>query len=165
MIRTQGESMSIRLEVGETAPSFTLADQHGEPVSLERFRGRKVVLYFYPEAMTVACEGQACDFRDNLNSFASAGYQVLGISRDLPEKLLRATQKDALNFPLLSDPDHAAHDAYGTFGEKNSYGRTVVGVLRSTFVIDENGVIELPLYNVKAKGHVAMMRKKLQIDA
>jgi peroxiredoxin Q/BCP len=112
----------------------------------------------------VACEGQACDFRDNLNSFKSAGYQVLGISRDLPEKLLRATEKDSLNFPLLSDPDHAVHDAYGTFGEKNSYGRIVMGVLRSTFVIDENGVITLPLYSVKAKGHVAMMRKKLGLD-
>ena len=131
--------MSIRLEAGDVAPAFTLADQNGAEVSLS-------------------------DFRDNLNSFKSAGYQVLGISRDLPEKLLRATEKDSLNFPLLSDPDHAVHDAYGTFGEKNSYGRIVMGVLRSTFVIDENGIITLPLYSVKAKGHVAMMRKKLGMD-
>jgi len=156
--------MSIRLEVGDVAPAFTLTDQNGAEVSLSDFRGQKVIVYFYPEALTVACEGQACDFRDNLNSFKSAGYQVLGISRDLPEKLLRATEKDSLNFPLLSDPDHAVHDAYGTFGEKNSYGRIVMGVLRSTFVIDENGVITLPLYSVKAKGHVAMMRKKLGLD-
>lgn len=156
--------MSIRLEAGDVAPAFTLADQNGAEVSLSDFRGQKVILYFYPEALTVACEGQACDFRDNLNSFESAGYQVLGISRDLPEKLLRATEKDSLNFPLLSDPDHAVHDAYGTFGEKNSYGRIVMGVLRSTFVIDENGIITLPLYSVKAKGHVAMMRKKLGLD-
>jgi len=153
--------MSIRLEAGDVAPAFTLTDQDGATVSLSDFRGQKVIVYFYPEALTVACEGQACDFRDNLNSFKSAGYQVLGISRDLPEKLLRATQKDSLNFPLLSDPDHAVHDAYGTFGEKNSYGRIVLGVLRSTFVIDENGIVTLPLYSVKAKGHVAMMRKKL----
>jgi len=156
--------MSIRLEVGDVAPAFTLTDQNGAEVSLSDLRGQKVIVYFYPEALTVACEGQACDFRDNLNSFKSAGYQVLGISRDLPEKLLRATEKDSLNFPLLSDPDHAVHDAYGTFGEKNSYGRIVMGVLRSTFVIDENGVITLPLYSVKAKGHVAMMRKKLGLD-
>ena len=156
--------MSIRLEVGDVASAFTLTDQNGAEVSLSDFRGQKVIVYFYPEALTVACEGQACDFRDNLNSFKSAGYQVLGISRDLPEKLLRATEKDSLNFPLLSDPDHAVHDAYGTFGEKNSYGRIVMGVLRSTFVIDENGVITLPLYSVKAKGHVAMMRKKLGLD-
>ncbi|MGV8881868.1 MAG: thioredoxin-dependent thiol peroxidase [Rhodoglobus sp.] len=156
--------MSIRLEVGDIAPAFTLTDHDGNSVSLSDFRGQKVIVYFYPEALTVACEGQACDFRDNLNSFTSAGYQVLGISRDLPEKLLRATEKDSLNFPLLSDPDHAVHDAYGTFGEKNSYGRIVMGVLRSTFVIDENGVITLPLYSVKAKGHVAMMRKKLGLD-
>jgi len=157
--------MSIRLEVGDVAPAFTLTDQNGAEVSLSDFRGQKVIVYFYPEALTVACEGQACDFRDNLNSFKSAGYQVLGISRDLPEKLLRATEKDSLNFPLLSDPDHAVHDAYGTFGEKNSYGRIVMGVLRSTFVIDENGTIELALYNVKATGHVASLRKKLGVDA
>ena len=157
--------MSIRLEAGEAAPAFTLTDQNGASVSLSDFRGQKVIVYFYPEALTVACEGQACDFRDNLNSFKAAGYQVLGISRDLPEKLLRATEKDSLNFPLLSDPDHAVHDAYGTYGEKNSYGRIVLGVIRSTFVIDENGIITMPLYSVKAKGHVAMMRKKLKLDA
>ena len=154
----------MRLDAGTAAPDFTLLDQDGAPVSLKDYRGQRVILYFYPEAMTPACEGQACDFRDNLNSLKSAGYAVLGVSRDLPEKLLRAKQKDGLNFPLLSDPDHAVHEAYGTWGEKSLYGKTVVGVIRSTFVIDENGVITLPLYSVKAKGHVAMLRKKLGID-
>ena len=155
----------MRLEAGSAAPQFTLLDQDGESVSLSDYRRQKVILYFYPEAMTPACEGQACDFRDNLNSLKSAGYVVLGVSRDLPEKLLRAKQKDGLNFPLLSDPDHSVHEAYGTWGEKSMYGKTVIGVIRSTFVIDENGVVALPLYSVKAKGHVAMLRKKLGIDA
>ncbi|CAN5398949.1 thioredoxin-dependent thiol peroxidase [soil metagenome] len=155
----------MRLDAGTAAPDFTLLDQDGSPVSLKDYRGQRVILYFYPEAMTPACEGQACDFRDNINSLKSAGYAVLGVSRDLPEKLLRAKQKDGLNFPLLSDPDHAVHEAYGTWGEKSLYGKTVVGVIRSTFVIDENGIITLPLYSVKAKGHVAMLRKKLGIDS
>lgn len=155
----------MRLEPGAAAPEFTLTDYDGASVSLSDYRGQKVILYFYPEAMTVACEGQACDFRDNLNSLKSAGYQVLGVSRDLPEKLQRARQKDDLSFPLLSDPDRAVHEAYGTWGEKSLYGKTVIGVIRSTFVIDENGIVTLPLYSVKAKGHVAMLRQKLGIDA
>ena len=156
-----------RLEVGQIAPPFTIETTRGSVLLEELVREAKrgVIVYFYPKAETPGCTKEACDFRDNLNSFKSAGYQVLGISRDLPEKLLRATEKDSLNFPLLSDPDHAVHDAYGTYGEKNSYGRIVLGVLRSTFVIDENGIITLPLYSVKAKGHVAMMRKKLRIVA
>ncbi len=157
--------MSVRLEAGTAAPDFTLLDQSGEPVSLHNFRGKKVILYFYPEALTQACQKQACDFRDNLGSLASAGYVVLGVSRDEPTKLARAVEVDGLGFTLLSDPDRAVHEAYGTWGEKSMYGKTVLGVIRSTFVIDEDGTITLPLYNVKATGHVAMLRKKLGLDA
>lgn len=157
--------MSTRLEVGQTAPDFTLLDQDGTPVSLHDFRGRKVIVYFYPEALTEACQKQACDFRDNLASLQSAGYVVLGVSRDEPEKLARAVAEDGLGFTLLSDPDRAAHEAYGTWGEKSMYGKTVVGVLRSTFVVDEEGVLTQALYNVKATGHVAMLRKKLGLAA
>lgn len=157
--------MSARLEVGQTAPDFTLLDQDGTPVSLHDFRGRKVIVYFYPEALTEACQKQACDFRDNLASLQSAGYVVLGVSRDEPEKLARAVAEDGLGFTLLSDPDRTAHEAYGTWGEKSMYGKTVVGVLRSTFVVDEQGVLTQALYNVKATGHVAMLRKKLGLAA
>ena len=156
--------MTERLEAGAAAPDFTLTDQDGASVSLADFRGRKVILYFYPEAMTVACEKQACDFRDNLNSLRSAGYTVIGVSRDEPAKLAKFRDKDALNFELLSDPDRAVHELYATWGEKNLYGKTVTGVIRSTFVIDENGTITLPLYSVKATGHVASLRKKLGLD-
>ncbi|MFC6354848.1 thioredoxin-dependent thiol peroxidase [Luethyella okanaganae] len=156
---------TTRLEAGDTAPPFTLGDQDGAPVSLGDFAGRKVIVYFYPEAMTPGCTTQACDFRDNLNSLASAGYQVLGISQDAPAKLKEFEEVDSVNFPLLSDEDRSVHDAYGTWGEKNLYGRIVTGTLRSTFVIDEHGVIALALYNVKATGHVAMLRKRLGIDA
>lgn len=107
---------------------------------------------------------QACDFRDNLNALGSAGYTVVGVSRDEPAKLRRFREVDGLDFELLSDPDRAVHEAYGVWGEKQLYGKTVVGVIRSTFVLDENGVITLPLYNVKATGHVAMLRKKLGLD-
>lgn len=154
-----------RLQVGDQAPGFTLTDADGSSVSLSDFSDRKVILYFYPEAMTPGCTTQACDFRDSLNSLKSAGYQVLGVSRDAPEKLGRFREEDNLNFPLLSDPDLTVHNAYGTWGEKNLYGKTVTGVLRSTFVIDELGRIVLPLYSVKATGHVASLRKKLGIDA
>jgi peroxiredoxin Q/BCP len=157
--------MSTRLEVGQTAPDFTLLDQDGSPVSLHDLRGKKVIVYFYPEALTEACQKQACDFRDNLVSLQSAGYVVLGVSRDEPEKLARAVAEDGLGFPLLSDPDRTAHEAYGTWGEKSMYGKTVVGVLRSTFVVDEDGVLTQALYNVKATGHVAMLRKKLGLAA
>jgi len=157
--------MTERLEAGAVAPDFTLTDQDGTSVSLKDYRGQKVILYFYPEAMTVACEKQACDFRDSLNSLKSAGYTVLGVSRDEPEKLARFRDKDSLNFELLSDPDRSVHEAYGTWGEKNLYGKQVVGVIRSTFVIDEDGTVALPLYGVKATGHVASLRKKLKIDA
>jgi peroxiredoxin Q/BCP len=157
--------MSARLEAGSPAPDFTLLDQDGKAVSLSDFRGKKVIVYFYPEALTEACQKQACDFRDNLGSLASAGYVVLGVSRDEPTKLAEAVATDGLNFTLLSDPDRTAHEAYATWGEKSMYGKTVVGVIRSTFVIDENGIITLPLYNVKATGHVASLRKKLGLAA
>jgi peroxiredoxin Q/BCP len=157
--------MSARLEAGSPAPDFALLDQDGTSVSLSDFRGKKVIVYFYPEALTQACQKQACDFRDNLGSLASAGYVVLGVSRDEPTKLAEAVATDGLNFTLLSDPDRTAHEAYATWGEKSMYGKTVVGVIRSTFVIDENGIITLPLYNVKATGHVASLRKKLGLAA
>ncbi|HYI32518.1 MAG TPA: thioredoxin-dependent thiol peroxidase [Glaciibacter sp.] len=156
---------STRLEAGDTAPTFTLADQDGASVSLGDFAGKKVVVYFYPAAMTPGCTTQACDFRDNLASLASAGYQVLGVSKDSPAKLKKFQEHDSVNFPLLSDEDLTVHNAYGTWGEKNSYGKLITGVLRSTFVINETGTIQLALYNVKATGHVASLRKKLGIDA
>ena len=156
--------MTERLEAGAVAPAFTLTDQDGASVSLADFRGQKVILYFYPEAMTPGCEKQACDFRDNLNSLKSAGYTVIGVSRDDTAKLATFRDRDALNFELLSDPDRAVHERYATWGDKNMYGKTVTGVLRSTFVIDENGIITLPLYSVKATGHVASLRKKLGLD-
>ena len=156
--------MTDRLEAGATAPGFTLTDQDGASVSLADFRGQKVILYFYPEAMTPGCEKQACDFRDNLNSLKAAGYTVLGVSRDDTAKLATFRDRDGLNFELLSDPDRAVHELYATWGEKNMYGKTVTGVIRSTFVIDEDGTITLPLYGVKATGHVASLRKKLGID-
>jgi peroxiredoxin Q/BCP len=156
---------STRLEAGDPAPSFTLTDQDGASVSLSDYAGQNVVVYFYPAAMTPGCTTEACDFRDNLGSLKSAGYQVLGISKDAPAKLKEFQEHDAVNFPLLSDEDLSVHHAYGAYGEKNLYGKLVTGVLRSTFVVDEDGKIVLPLYNVKATGHVASLRKKLGIDA
>jgi peroxiredoxin Q/BCP len=154
-----------RLQPGDAAPDFTLDDQDGSPVALGDLRGRKVILYFYPEAMTPGCTTESCDFRDSLNPLAAAGYAVVGVSRDLPEKNKRFAENDHLTFPLLSDPDRTVHEAYGVWGEKSLYGKTVTGVLRSTFVIDEEGRIELALYNVKATGHVAALRKKLGLAA
>lgn len=153
--------MTTRLEAGDTAPAFTLHDQDDKPVSLSDFAGKKVILYFYPAAMTPGCTTQACDFRDNLASLQAAGFVVLGVSKDTPAKLKKFQEHDALTFPLLSDPDLAVHNAYATFGEKSMYGKIVQGVIRSTFVIDEKGQVELPLYNVKATGHVASLRTKL----
>jgi len=154
---------STRLAAGDTAPDFTLTDQTGAPVSLADYRGQKVVVYFYPAAMTPGCTTQACDFRDSLGSLGAAGYQVLGVSKDTQAKLAQFAENDHLTFPLLSDEDLAVHRAYGTWGEKNLYGKIVTGVLRSTFVIDEAGLLTLALYNVKATGHVASLRKKLGI--
>ncbi|GAA3203390.1 thioredoxin-dependent thiol peroxidase [Dactylosporangium siamense] len=155
---------TTRLEPGDTAPEFTLQTDHDEPLSLADLRGRKVVLYAYPAAMTPGCTKQACDFRDNLASLKAAGYEVIGISPDSPAKLAQFRERDAITFPLVSDPDRAVLKIYGAFGEKQNYGRTVLGVIRSTFVIDEKGQIERALYNVKATGHVAKLRRDLGLD-
>lgn len=152
-----------RLSAGDAAPAFTLTDSEGASVSLADYAGKKVILYFYPAAMTPGCTTQACDFRDSLGSLQGAGYTVLGISKDKPDTLKTFAERDALTFPLLSDEDLTVHKAYGAYGEKNSYGKIITGVLRSTFVIDEQGAIEMALYNVKATGHVASLRKKLKI--
>ena len=156
---------NLRLEPGTPAPAFTLLDQDGRSVSLSDLRGQKVILYFYPAAMTPGCTTQACDFRDSISSLQGAGYTVVGVSRDTPEKLREFRERDGLTFSLLSDPDHAVHTAYGVWGEKMNYGKVIEGVIRSTFVIDEQGVIELAQYNVKATGHVARLRKALGVDA
>ncbi|CAH0161716.1 thioredoxin-dependent thiol peroxidase [Plantibacter flavus] len=155
----------LRLSAGDPAPAFTLTDQDGTSVSLSDFAGRRVILYFYPAAMTPGCTTQACDFRDNLASLGGAGYVVLGVSKDSVEKLKAFQEEDGLTFPLLSDPELTVHQAYGAYGEKNSYGRIVTGVLRSTFVIDETGTLTLARYNVKATGHVKSLRKALGLDA
>lgn len=147
-----------RLEPGDLAPAFTLIDQDERPVSLASLRGGPVVLFFYPEAMTPGCTTEACDFRDSLAPLQAAGYTVLGVSRDLPEKLRRFRERDGLTYDLLSDPDHSVHSAYEAWGEKMNYGKTVEGVIRSTFVIDADGRIAHALYNVKATGHVARVR-------
>jgi peroxiredoxin Q/BCP len=153
-----------RLTTGDPAPDFTLPDADGKDVSLRDFRGQKVIVYFYPAAMTPGCTTQACDFRDNLSSLKSAGYTVLGISPDKPEKLAKFRERDSVNFPLLGDPDKATLEAYGAWGEKTMYGKTVTGVLRSTFVVDEDGRVAQAQYNVKATGHVAKLRRDLGLD-
>jgi peroxiredoxin Q/BCP len=153
-----------RLSPGDTAPAFTLSDADGKSVSLKDFRGRKVVVYFYPAAMTPGCTTQACDFRDSLDSLAAAGYAVVGISPDKPEKLAKFRDRDGVSFPLLSDPSRETLQAYGAFGEKTMYGKKVTGVIRSTFVVDEKGKIELAQYNVRATGHVAKLRRDLGVD-
>lgn len=153
-----------RLQPGDTAPDFSLADADGKNVRLKSLRGQKVVVYFYPAAMTPGCTKQACDFRDNLSSLKSAGYAVVGISPDKPEKLAKFRDRDSVNFPLLSDPDRTTLQAYSAFGEKTMYGKTVTGVIRSTFVVDEKGKIEVAQYNVKATGHVAKLRRDLGLD-
>jgi peroxiredoxin Q/BCP len=152
-----------RLAPGDSAPDFTLPDADGNPVALADYRGRKVVVYFYPAAMTPGCTKQACDFRDSLSSLDAAGYAVLGISPDKPEKLAKFRERDAVTFPLLSDADKSVLTAYGAFGEKTMYGKTVTGVIRSTFVVDEAGKLELAQYNVRATGHVAKLRRDLGV--
>ncbi len=153
-----------RLSPGDPAPDFTLPDADGKDVALADFRGQKVVVYFYPAAMTPGCTKQACDFRDSLSSLKSAGYAVLGISPDKPEKLAKFRERDAVNFPLLSDQSKSTLEAYGAFGEKTMYGKKVTGVIRSTFVVDEDGRIAIAQYNVKATGHVAKLRRDLGLD-
>ncbi|MDD7945048.1 thioredoxin-dependent thiol peroxidase [Microbacterium sp. NE2HP2] len=150
-----------RLQPGDLAPEFSLDDQDGSTLSLSDLRGRRTVVFFYPAAMTPGCTREACDFRDSVESLRAAGIEVIGISRDDEAKLRRFREQEQLTYPLLSDPDHAVHEAYGAWGEKMNYGKTVEGVIRSTFVIDADGRIEHALYNVKATGHVARVRALL----
>jgi len=152
-----------RLAAGDVAPDFTLPDADGAKVSLSDYRGQQVIVYFYPAAMTPGCTKQACDFRDSLASLAAAGVAVLGVSPDGPAKLAKCRDKEGLSFPLLSDPDRAVLQAYGAYGEKMMYGKTSVGVIRSTFVVGPDGKLEQAQYGVKATGHVARLRKELGI--
>ena len=156
--------MPERLVPGDTAPAFTLPNASGGTTALQDFAGQNVVVYFYPAASTPGCTKQACDFRDNINSLKSAGYQVLGVSKDKADALVTFRDEQGLNFPLLGDPELTVHNAYGAYGEKSLYGKIITGTLRSTFVVGEDGRIELALYNVKATGHVASLRKKLGLD-
>ena len=152
-----------RLAAGDLAPDFTLPDADGREVSLSALRGQRVIIYFYPAAMTPGCTKQACDFRDSRNDLSDAGFAVLGISPDPPAKLARFAAKERLTFPLLSDPDRVVLKAYGAYGEKMLYGKKSVGVIRSTFVIGTDGRIENAYYGVKATGHVARLRKELGV--
>lgn len=157
--------MDTRLQPGDPAPEFTLPDDRGNDVSLSDFRGRHVIVYFYPAAMTPGCTKQACDFSDSLDRLTQEGYTVLGVSPDKPEKLAKFRDRDNLTITLLSDPDRDVLRAWGAFGPKKMYGKMVEGVIRSTFVIDESGKITLAQYNVKATGHVAKLRRDLKLDA
>jgi peroxiredoxin Q/BCP len=150
-----------RLEPGDAAPDFTLPDADGHEVSLSSYRGRRVIVYFYPAAMTPGCTKQACDFRDSLADLAKQDVAVLGISPDSPAKLAKFRDKEGLTFPLLSDTERSVMRAYGAYGEKKLYGKVTVGVIRSTFVIDAGGTVEKAQYGVKATGHVARLRAEL----
>jgi peroxiredoxin Q/BCP len=154
----------MRLEPGAKAPTWKLPTADGTKLGLADLKGKKVILYAYPAAMTPGCTTQACDFRDSLASLTAAGYAVVGISPDKPEKLAKFVERDAITFPLVSDEDKSVLTAYGAYGEKKNYGKTVMGVIRSTFVIDETGKIEHAFYNVKATGHVAKLRRDLGLD-
>jgi thioredoxin-dependent peroxiredoxin len=153
-----------RLETGQTAPAFALADHTGRPVLSSDFTGRNLIIFFYPAAMTPGCTTEACDFRDSLGRLQQAGYDVVGISPDKPEKLAKFAQKESLTYPLLSDADRAVMVAYGAYGEKTLYGKKVTGVIRSTIVVGLDGTIALAKYNVKASGHVAFLSKALGLD-
>ena len=152
-----------RLSPGDQAPDFTLPTDTGEEVTLSSLRGRRVILYFYPAAMTPGCTKQACDFSDSLDSLEAAGFTVLGVSKDSPAKLAKFRERDSLTLTLLSDPELEVHRAYAAYGEKKLYGKTVEGVIRSTFVVDEEGKVAHAFYNVKATGHVAKLRRDLGI--
>lgn len=154
---------TARLEAGDKAPAFSLTDADGKTVKLSDFKGRKVIVYFYPAASTPGCTKEACDFRDNLAELNGAGIDVVGISPDKPEKLAKFRDAEKLTFPLLSDPEKKVLTAWGAYGEKKMYGKTVQGVIRSTFLIDEKGKIALAQYNVKATGHVAKLRGDLSV--
>ena len=157
--------MTMRLSPGDAAPAFTLSDSEGQPVSLSDFRGQRVIVYFYPAASTPGCTKEACDFRDNLQTLRHAGMAVLGVSPDSLPKLAKFQAEQELNFPLLSDPDRAVLTAYGAYGEKKLYGKTVTGVIRSTMVVGADGDIEIAQYNVKATGHVDKLLRDLSISA
>ncbi|GFG75259.1 thioredoxin-dependent thiol peroxidase [Mycobacterium botniense] len=154
---------TTRLRPGDAAPGFRLPDADGNMVSLADYRGRRVIVYFYPAAMTPGCTKEACDFRDNLHELNEAGLDVIGISPDPPAKLAKFRDAEALTFPLLSDPDRKVLTAWGAYGPKQMYGKTVQGVIRSTFVVDEKGKIAVAQYNVKATGHVAKLRNELAV--
>ena len=153
-----------RLTPGDLAPDFTLPTDTGDDVTLSDLRGRKVIVYFYPAAMTHGCTKQACDFTDSLDSLKAAGYEVLGISPDKPEKLAKFRERDSLSITLLSDVDKSVMTAWGAFGEKKLYGKVVQGVIRSTIVLDEDGKVAVAQYNVRATGHVAKLRRDLGLD-
>jgi peroxiredoxin Q/BCP len=155
---------NVRLSPGDPAPDLALPDADGKPVSLSDYRGQSVIVYFYPAAGTPGCTKQACDFRDNLCELDTAGFAVLGISPDPPVKLAKFRDAEGLHFPLLSDADRSVLTAYGAYGEKQLYGKTVTGVIRSTFLIDAQGRIDKALYNVRATGHVAKLRKDLGVQ-
>lgn len=157
--------MSERLQPGDPAPDFALPDADGKRVSLADHRGRKVIVYFYPAALTPGCTKQACDFTDNLDLLAGKGYDVIGVSPDKPEKLAKFRDKEELRVTLVGDPEKETLTAYGAFGEKKLYGKTVTGVIRSTVVVDEDGKVERALYNVKATGHVAKLIKDLGLES
>nr|WP_198428417.1 thioredoxin-dependent thiol peroxidase [Nocardia bovistercoris] len=162
-ITVHGVTDNQRLSPGDTAPAFTLPDADGKEVSLADYRGRKVIVYFYPAASTPGCTKQACDFRDSLAELDGAGIDVVGISPDKPAKLAKFRDAEQLTFPLLSDPERKVLTAWGAFGEKTMYGKTVTGVIRSTFLVDEQGKIEVAQYNVRATGHVAKLRRELSV--
>ncbi|BBY04915.1 thioredoxin-dependent thiol peroxidase [Mycobacterium noviomagense] len=153
----------VRLQPGDKAPAFRLPDADGNTVSLADYKGRRLVVYFYPAASTPGCTKEACDFRDNLHNLNDAGIEVVGISPDKPEKLAKFRDAEGLTFPLLSDPDRKVLTAWGAYGAKQMYGKTVQGVIRSTFLVDEEGKIALAQYNVKATGHVAKLRRDLGV--
>ena len=153
-----------RLAAGDVAPDFTLPTADGGQVHLADLRGQRVIVYFYPAAMTPGCTTQACDFRDSLASLAGAGFAVVGVSPDPVEKLATFAEAEQLTFPLASDPDKSVLEAWGAWGEKKLYGKTVTGVIRSTVVVGADGVVELAQYNVKATGHVAKLRRDLKVD-
>lgn len=153
--------MTQKLLAGTQAPDFALLDSTGQKVSLSDFRGRNVIVYFYPEASTPGCTTEACDFRDSLASLQGSGYEVLGISPDAPEKIARFVDEFALTFPLLSDENHAVALAYGAWGEKLVDGEVVDGLVRSTVVVNGEGNVVLTQYQVKAQGHVAALKEEL----
>ncbi|KAA0978609.1 thioredoxin-dependent thiol peroxidase [Paeniglutamicibacter gangotriensis] len=161
---SENTTEAVRLAAGDQAPDFTLTDARGHELALSSLRGKKTIVYFYPAASTPGCTKQACDFRDSLDSLTSAGYQVVGISPDAPAKLAKFTAKEELTFPLLADEDHAVAAAYGAWGEKKNYGRTYEGLIRSTIVLDEHGVVEVAQYNVRATGHVTKLRRDLGLE-